>query len=73
MNKARALGALSVTTALGTAYVLERALAGRWRASEEELSAAGLWMPSDAEHHFVTTDDGGRIHIVEAGHGPPVV
>ncbi len=45
----------------------------RWSASADELTAAGLSMPSDLEHHFVTTDDGGRIHVVEAGRGPTIV
>jgi len=64
---------MTIGTALGTVYVLERSLAQRWRAGEDELNAAGLSMPSDVEHHFVTTTDAGRIHVVEAGTGPPIV
>jgi 3-oxoadipate enol-lactonase len=58
---------------LGAAYVLERSLAKRWRVGADELAAAGLSMPADVEHHFVATDDGARIHVVEAGSGPPIV
>jgi non-heme chloroperoxidase len=73
MKRARGLGAVAAGAGLGAAYALERSLARRWRASEEELTAAGLWMPSDLDHHFVTTGDGARIHTVEAGEGPPIV
>lgn len=54
-------------------YVLERAAARRWRVGNEELASAGLTLPSDLEHHFVPTSDGGRIHAVERGEGPTVV
>jgi pimeloyl-ACP methyl ester carboxylesterase len=57
----------------GLAYVLQRSRAKRWRAGADELTAAGLTMPSDLEHHFVTTGDGGRIHAVDAGAGPAIV
>jgi pimeloyl-ACP methyl ester carboxylesterase len=58
---------------VGALYVLEKAIARRWHAPEDELASAGLSMPSDVQHHFVTTTDGGRIHVVEAGQGPPIV
>jgi pimeloyl-ACP methyl ester carboxylesterase len=64
---------MTFATALGAAYVAERALVRRWTADEEELTTAGLAMPSDLAHHFVTTGDGARIHVVEAGTGPPIV
>lgn len=35
--------------------------------------AAGDSLPSDLEHHFVPVDDGGRLHVVERGSGPPLV
>ena len=72
-GRLRLAAAMAVGTAVGTAYVAERTLARRWRAGEDELTSAGLSMPSDLEHHFVTTGDGGRIHVVEAGTGPPIV
>ena len=73
MRRSRIATGLAIGTGLGTAYVLERALARRWRTGAAELTAAGLSMPSDLEHHFVTTGDGGRIHLVEAGEGPTIV
>lgn len=73
MRRSRVAAGLAIGTGLGAAYVLERALVRRWRASADELIVAGLSMPSDLEHHFVTTGDGGRIHVVEAGEGPTIV
>lgn len=73
MTRSRTLGSLTLGAGLGLGYLLERSLVRRWRATEEELTAAGLSMPADVEHHFVATDDGGRVHVVEAGTGPPVV
>jgi len=72
MKRSRVLGGFAFGTLLAAAYVLERSLARRWRAGEDELTAAGLSMP-DVDHHFVPTDDGGRIHVVEAGTGPTIV
>jgi 3-oxoadipate enol-lactonase len=72
-NANRVAAALAIGTGLGTAYALERTFVRRWRASADELTAAGLSMPSDLQHHFVTTDDGGRLHVVEAGRGPTIV
>lgn len=69
-----ALGAgAALAGALGTGYALQRAIVGRWRAGPEQVSAAGLDLPGDLLHHFVPVDDGGRIHVVERGHGPAVV
>ena len=45
----------------------------RWQVDDEAMAAAGRAMPGDVEHHFVPVDDGGRIHAVERGSGPPVV
>jgi pimeloyl-ACP methyl ester carboxylesterase len=73
VKRPRALGAAALGAGLGTAYVLERAVARRWRAGADELASAGLSMPAGVEHHFVSTEDGGRIHVVEAGQGPPIV
>ncbi len=71
MRRSWVPGAIVLGAGLG--YVLERSLARRWRASEDELTAAGLSMPSDVGHRFVTTSDGGRIHVVEKGKGPAIV
>lgn len=73
MRRTRVAAAAVIGTGLGTAYVLQRSLAKRWRAGADELTAAGLSMPSDIEHHFVTTGDGGRIHVVETGEGSTIV
>jgi len=69
----RAAAAASIASGGVAAYVLERALARRWQAGPEDLASAGLSMPSDVEHHFVPTSDGGRLHVVESGEGPPIV
>ena len=37
------------------------------------MSSEGLTLPDDLRHHFVETEDGGRIHVVERGQGPPLV
>ncbi len=71
MRAGRALAA-AVTGAAG-ASLLERALVRRWQVGADGLAAAGLTMPATVEHHFVTTSDGGRIHVVETGQGPPIV
>jgi len=73
MKRNRVLAALAIGMGLGTAYALERSFVRRWSASADELTAAGLSMPSDLRHHFVSTDDGGRVHVVEAGRGPTIV
>ena len=57
----------------GALYLLERAAAARWRVGAEELVAAGLALPPDIRHHFVSTSDGGRVHAVERGAGPTTV
>ena len=72
-NVIRAAAALALGTGLGTAYALQRTFVRRWQASADELTNAGLSMPANLLHHFVITDDGGRIHVVEAGRGPAIV
>jgi pimeloyl-ACP methyl ester carboxylesterase len=37
------------------------------------MTAEGLSLPDDLRHHFVDVEDGGRIHVVERGQGPPIV
>lgn len=59
--------------ALAMAYAAERVGARRWRVDEEALAASGRTLPADLRHHFVGVSDGGRIHAVERGEGPPVV
>jgi pimeloyl-ACP methyl ester carboxylesterase len=48
-----------------------RAVARR-QPSDEEVTAEELALPEHLDH-IVEVDDGGRIHVVERGHGPPLV
>lgn len=57
---------------VGTAYALGRR-ARRWRAGADALAAAGLDLPGDLLHHHCTVGDGGSVHVVERGAGPPLV
>ncbi len=40
---------------------------------EDAFTVAGLHLPADATHHEIEIDDGGRVHAVERGSGPPIV
>jgi non-heme chloroperoxidase len=62
-----ALTAAGVAGGAGVLYVLQRAASARWRVGAEQLAAAGLTLPGDLRHHFLTMSDGGRIHVVERG------
>jgi pimeloyl-ACP methyl ester carboxylesterase len=64
-------GGLAAGTATG--YAVQRRMARRWRISADALVASGRTLPADLLHRFVPTDDGGRIHVVERGEGPPLV
>ncbi|HLN18136.1 MAG TPA: alpha/beta fold hydrolase [Acidimicrobiales bacterium] len=66
-------GLAVAATAAAAAYAVQLVAARRWRVDEETLVAAGLTIPADATHHFVATGDGGRLHVVERGEGPPIV
>ncbi len=68
-----AVGAAAAALAAGGAFIAQRHWSRRWRATDEALAAAGLRMVDDLVHHEVTTGDGGVIHAVELGAGPPVV
>ena len=57
----------------GLAYALEKTAVRRWKADPEALTAAGRAMPGDIRHHFLPVDDGGRLHVIERGSGPPLV
>ncbi len=43
------------------------------RASTDEIVAEGLTIPEDCIEHDFEMDDGGRMHVIERGEGPPVV
>ncbi len=68
-----AVGAAATALAAGGAFVAQRHWTRRWRATEEALASAGLRMVNDLTHHDVATGDGGMIHAVELGAGPPIV
>jgi non-heme chloroperoxidase len=61
------------TGGAGLLYLLQRVAARRWRVGAEELAAAGLSLPPDLRHRFVTASDGGRIQVVERGEGTTFV
>jgi pimeloyl-ACP methyl ester carboxylesterase len=64
-------GALAAVT--GAGYLLHRTAIVRWRVTEDEMAASARALPGDLEHHMVDVGDGGRIHVVERGAGPPIV
>ncbi len=73
-------GVALVGAALGAAgalawsgWTLERVVAKRLQADEEELRAAGLTVPSEARSQVIEASDGGRIHAIELGSGPCIV
>jgi pimeloyl-ACP methyl ester carboxylesterase len=68
-----AAGAVVAMAGAGAAYALEKTAVRRWRADPEALAAAGRAMPGDVRHHFLSMDDGGRLHVVERGEGPTLV
>ncbi len=59
-----AIGAAAGTAAAG--HALLRAEVRRWKAEP-------LTLPADLSHHLVPVSDGGTIHAVERGDGPPLV
>ena len=65
--------AVGAAVAVGGALAAQRQWTRRWRATDEAMAAAGLQMVDDLVHHEVSTDDGGVIHAVELGEGPPIV
>lgn len=77
MRRRRLLAAGAAAAAAGAAatigYAAERAAARRWRVDEEALAASGRTLPAELRHHFLDLSDGGRLHAVERGEGPPVV
>ena len=72
-NSAIAAGAAGAAgAAAGAAYVLHRR-AGSGGLGEDALAAAGRALPVDLTHRYVPVGDGGRIHVVDRGSGPPIV
>lgn len=68
-----AVGAAATALAAGGAYAAQRQWTRRWRSDDDALARAGLRMVDELVHHDVATGDGGVIHAVELGEGPPIV
>jgi len=68
-----AVGAAATAMAAGAAFAAQRQWTRRWRSDDEALARAGLRMVDELVHHDVATGDGGVIHAVELGDGPPIV
>lgn len=67
-------GGLAAAGALAWgAWAAERTAAGRLRTDEAGIIDAGLSLPADVEHHFITMTDGGRLHVIAAGSGPAIL
>jgi pimeloyl-ACP methyl ester carboxylesterase len=57
-----------------TAWVLQhRAVRLAEATANETVVDEGLALPNDLTHHFVDVPDGGRLHVMERGEGPPLV
>ena len=54
-------------------YALERAVSGRARRRPDPAANDDFSPLSDATHATIDTGDGGRLHVVERGSGPPIV
>ncbi len=67
-----AVGA-AATAMAAAAFAAQRQWTRRWRSDDEALARAGLRMVDELVHHDVATGDGGVIHAVELGDGPPIV
>ncbi|HVC70214.1 MAG TPA: alpha/beta hydrolase [Acidimicrobiales bacterium] len=72
-GRALALGAGATAVAGAVGWALQHRAVTRSAATAQEMTLEGLALPDDLRHHFVDTEDGGRIHVVERGQGPPLV
>ncbi len=59
--------------ALAAGWAAQHRLVARSRSTDDEIAAEGLTVPDDCVEHTVDVDDGGRLHVIERGTGPPVV
>jgi pimeloyl-ACP methyl ester carboxylesterase len=48
-------------------------MSDRWRADQAGLEAVGLVLDDRLVHRHIPVSDGGSIHVVETGAGPPIV
>ena len=65
--------AAAAAAAAGAAWTWQHRVVGHAVADTTDLAAAGLVVPDDLTHHDITAADGGTIHVVERGAGPPLV
>jgi pimeloyl-ACP methyl ester carboxylesterase len=68
-----ALGAGVAGVAGIAGWALQHRAVSRAAVTSEQMGAEGLTLTDDLRHHFIDVDDGGRIHVVERGQGPPLV
>ena len=59
--------------ALAAGWAAQHRFVARTQATPDDIASEGLTVPDDCTDHLVETDDGGRIHVIERGQGPPVV
>jgi pimeloyl-ACP methyl ester carboxylesterase len=67
------LGALALGAGAAVGYAAQRRVSNRWRADQAAMEVAGLVLDDKLVHHQIPVSDGGSIHAVEAGSGPPIV
>jgi len=70
-RRAVAFGAGAAAAVAG--WALQHRAVSRSSVTAEEMVTEGLTLTDDLRHHFVDVEDGGRIHVVERGQGPPLV
>ena len=59
--------------ALAAGWAAQHRIVARTRSPVDDIAAEGLTVPDDCVEHAIDVDDGGRIHVIERGTGPPVV
>jgi len=72
-RRIKAALALGAGAAAAAGWVLQHRSVSRSVVGEKDIESEGLALPDDVVHRYVETDDGGRIHVVERGSGPPIV
>jgi non-heme chloroperoxidase len=66
-------GALAAGVGALAGYVGQRRMSDRWRADQAGLEAVSLVLDDRLVHRHIPVSDGGSIHVVETGAGPPIV
>jgi pimeloyl-ACP methyl ester carboxylesterase len=65
-------GALAAGVGALAGYVGQRRMSDRWRADQAGLEAVSLVLDDRLVHRHIPVSDGGSIHVVETGAGPPI-